>query len=65
MSIDSLAILRALFKGPQSIVALFNSWSIPGTSMTPLEWGVFAVVVFYGLRIFRRNLLRESGGDES
>lgn len=56
MTQDALLILATLF-GP--IWSLFTSWEIPGTHMTPAEWGFFLLTVTLLLRFLKRLF----GGD--
>lgn len=51
MSPDGLVALAALF-GP--IWSLFTSWEIPGTHMTPAEWGFFLLTAALLLRFIKR-----------
>ena len=51
MTQDALLILGLLF-GP--IWSLFTSWEIPGTHMTPAEWGFFLLTVSFLFRFIKR-----------
>lgn len=54
MTSDGLLVLTCVF---QTILRLFNSWYIPGTHTTPLEFGVFSVTFYFGLKLFKNYLL--------
>ena len=48
MTADALLVLRTLFG---SIWALFNSWYIPGTNVTPAAFFIFLCCAYFALRI--------------
>lgn len=59
MTADALAILQWLFS---AVWALFTSWHLPGTHMTPAEWAFFVLSVFVLWRFIRRLGTGSSGG---
>lgn len=61
MSSDALLILRTLFG---SIWALFTSWYLPGTRMTPAELGFLILTISLLLRFLKRLLSVDGGGDD-
>lgn len=50
MTSDALLVLQAIFG---SILTLFNSWYIPGTHTTPLEFAVFSLAFTLLIKIVR------------
>lgn len=59
MTSDALLVLQSVFS---TILTLFNSWYIPGTRTTPLEFAVFSLAVVFSIRLIRRLLFH---GDDS
>ena len=61
MSSDALLILRTLFG---AIWALFTSWYLPGTRMTPAEFAFLILTVSLLIRFLKRLLSVDGGGND-
>lgn len=60
MTADFLMVLRSLFR---SIWLLFTSWNIPGTNVSPADWAVFSLVLYFGIKFIKRLLGDEHSAD--
>lgn len=60
MTSDALLVLRTLFT---SIWALFTSWYIPGTKVTPMAMAFFVLAGLLLLRIVKHYTNHGGGGE--
>lgn len=60
MTSDALAVFRCIFG---TIWALFTSWYIPGTRMTPAELGFLGLALSMLIRFLKR-IVSVDGGDD-
>ena len=62
MTRDAILIVKFLF---DTGWAFFTSFTIPGTNVTPAEWGFFGLFVMVALKIARSYFTSlDDGGDE-
>ena len=60
MTSDGVLIVRNLF---ENIWKLFTSWTIPGTFVTPLAWGLMATFVGLTIRFISRVTMSYDSSD--
>lgn len=54
---DTLLIIHVIFK---SAWMLFTSWDVPGTNVSPAEWCLFSLTVYFIVTYIRVYI---TGGD--
>ena len=62
MTSDALLVLRTLFT---SIWALFTSWYIPGTKVTPMAMAFFVLAGLFLLRVVKHYTNNGGGSEEA
>lgn len=61
MTQDAITVLRLIFS---TLLSLFNSWYIPGTHTTPLEFAVFSLALYVLIRLVRQIIRVNGGGSD-
>lgn len=60
MTLDAILVVKFLFSSAWSF---FTCFTIPGTNVTPAEWGFFAMLVMFVARLVRSYFTNYGGGD--